>query len=177
MATFGDDSAGTTSAKFAADELQLRKFTAFPGGNVSAMAVCAAYMNEDNAPFRCAVFAADGEDDAPSTLLWVSAEFLITSQQHSSPGFRTVEKYGGGSTQIAAQDLWLACWVGGSVYLYDGGSGATGLWTQLTYSSSGDPSMPGWADDYGIPLGIYLTYTAAAGIAPHCDHYMRRRVA
>jgi hypothetical protein len=140
-----------------------RKFTSFPGGDVSAMSVSARYISPTGC-LRTFVYAADGASGAPGTLLFMSTEFTLTSGM-TTAGWRDVTKYGGGSTSIDAGDLWLGVWFGGDAgtwsSCFDSTAGGTGYYGSDTYSST-DPLDSTWsygATPFNKLLRIYVTYS------------------
>ena len=165
MATFGDDTAGTVNDSFLANQFQLRKFTGFTGGAVSAMSMDALYY-QAGGKFRCFIYDANGASGKMGALLWSSTEFAMTSGM-TTHAFREVTKYGGGTTNIPAQDLWLGAMFGGGVYIGDSTAGGTGLFSDsgmgISYSSTAEPSNPYatsyTSTTYSILQRIYLTYT------------------
>ena len=170
MSTFGDTTLGTADDSFGANEVQARKFASFPGGDVSSLTLCCKYKAAAN--FKGAVYAADGAGGIPGTLLFASAEFTMTSGM-TSHEFRTVNKAGGGSTTISAQDIWIAWAFSGGIYISDGSTGGTGIYAGAAYSGQFPAEWDGGSYAFNRLTRCYLTYTTASGLSiPLLNHLL-----
>jgi|LSQX01.2.fsa_nt_gb hypothetical protein len=158
--TFGDTTQGTKTLAISAVYAYARKFTGFPGGNVSSLSLCCQYQSRvGDSKWKAAIYAADGASGTPGTLLWASKEFTMAAGM-SSLAFRTVNKAGGGSTYLDEQDLWIAFFTDNSIFASDDTSGGTGIRAPAGYSYSTAP-VATW--NYGTTAynrlwRVYLTY-------------------